>query len=435
MNLIAWLRHSGKWISDLPVGSSWGRTQSDEIQRNLRWFWFDGLFSAASENIAGNFVSLYILTLGAEQSQIGLMSSISNLAGAVLLLPGALIAEHASSRKKVAMLTGGGVARLALLILIFVPILFKDLNVVWIAIGLSVIRDSMGNLGYPSWMSVTQEIVPLEGRGRYFGARNFVMGITGIVFTLLAGKLIALYVTPIGYQVALAIAFVLGASSTFSYLHIHESRSSPRESGKLVLSLRELAHILRGQPQFTSIVFTTALWNFSINITGPFFNVYLMKNLKYSTTVIGFLAVISSISGLFVQNKIGSLADRLGPRQLQLVSMALIPLLPLGWTIASQVWHIVLINLAGGVLWGAFNLAQFTLLLNSMPKDQIPRFSAIYQIIVTLSLSAGALAGSFVIKRWGFIAIFLLSAMLRWVAAGLFAKFVHAPVVPGSLTA
>jgi len=153
--------------------------------------------------------------------------------------------------------------------------------------------------------------------------------------------------------------------------------------------------------------------------------VYLVQNLKFSTAVVGFLAVISSISGLFVQNKIGALADRLGPRRLQLISMGLIPLLPLGWTLANQVWHIVLINLVGGILWGAFNLAQFYLLLNSMPKDQLPRFSALYQIIVTLSLSLGALTGSFVIKHWGFIAILLLSALLRWVAVGFFARFVR----------
>jgi len=220
MKFNTWLKRSGQWISDLTVGSSWGRTQPLIVQRNLRWFWFDGLFSAASENIVGNFVGLYILALGATQAQIGLMSSISNLAGAVVLLPGAYLAEHMASRKKVTLLTGGGVARLALLLLVFIPILFKNWNVIWIAIGLSVIHDSMGNLGYPSWMSVTHEIVPMEGRGRYFGARNFVMGITGIVFTLLAGKLISQFISPLGFQIAFGIAFVLGASSTLSYFQI-----------------------------------------------------------------------------------------------------------------------------------------------------------------------------------------------------------------------
>ena len=265
----------------------------------------------------------------------------------------------------------------------------------------------------------------MEGRGRYFGARNFVMGITGIVFTLLAGKLISQFISPLGFQIAFGIAFVLGASSTLSYFQIYENSSSPRQSIKPLLSLKEFVGDLRIHSQFTAIALTAALWNFSINITGPFFNVYLVQNLKFSTAVVGFLAVISSISGLFVQNKIGALADRLGPRRLQLISMGLIPLLPLGWTLANQVWHIVLINLVGGILWGAFNLAQFYLLLNSMPKDQLPRFSALYQIIVTLSLSLGALTGSFVIKHWGFIAILLLSALLRWVAVGFFARFVR----------
>lgn len=424
MIIIQFFKQLIRWFSDLSVGSSWGRTQTKRTQRNLRSFWFDGLFSAASENIVNNFVSLYILALGATQTQIGLMSSISNLGGAILLLPGALIAERAVSRKSVAVLTGGGFARLALLLLVFVPIVFKGGAIVWLAIALSVVRDALGNLGYPSWMSITHDIVPIEGRGRFFGARNFVMGITGIVFTLLAGKLISLFVEPLGFQIALAIAFVLGAFATFSYFHIVEPEREKHQSTLPLLTLRNTVSLFSNYPEFAAIVFTAALWNFATNITGPFFNVYLIQVLKVNTVVVGFLAVISQISSLFLQNKIGALTDRFGPRRLQLVSMCLIPLLPLGWTLSSQVWHVILINLLGGILWAVFNLAQFNILLESMPKDQIPRFSAVYQIIITLALAAGAFAGSLLIKLWGFIAIFVVSALLRWIATSFFARFV-----------
>ena len=47
-------------------------------------------------------------------------------------------------------------------------------SLVWAAIFFSVLRDSFANLGYPAWMAVTNEIVPIEGRGRFFGSRNFI---------------------------------------------------------------------------------------------------------------------------------------------------------------------------------------------------------------------------------------------------------------------
>jgi predicted MFS family arabinose efflux permease len=78
----------------------------------------------------------------------------------------------------------------------------------------------------------------------------------------------------------------------------------------------------------------------------------------------------------------------------------------------------VVINIFNGVFWAAFNLASFNLMLESIPADQVPRSSAIYQIIVTISLSIGALIGSGIITRWGFKETLWVSAFGR-VAAGI----------------
>jgi len=79
------VRKVSHWASDLPVGGAWGRTVREYIQKNLRWLWFDGLFASASDNIIINFISLYILSLGASEFQIGLMSSISSFLAALML--------------------------------------------------------------------------------------------------------------------------------------------------------------------------------------------------------------------------------------------------------------------------------------------------------------------------------------------------------------
>jgi predicted MFS family arabinose efflux permease len=279
-------------------------------------------------------------------------------------------------------------------------------------------------------MAVTNEIVPIEGRGRYFGSRNFIMNIAGMAATLLAGKLITIIVAPIGFQVALAVALVLGISSTFSYFHIQEEPASENPPVSQRVTFRNLIAMFKDQPQFIALTLTAALWNFAINIAGPFFNVQMVQNLKFSAASVGFLAVVMSLTGLLTQNQVGALADRVGARRLQLISMCLIPILPLAWIFATQVWHIALINLFSGVFWGAFNLVSFNLLLNSVPQSQVPRYSAVYQVVVMLSLALGALVGSAVITRWGFIAVVIASSATRFIAAGLFARFVRDPRQP-----
>ncbi len=411
-----------KWLADITVGGPWGRTLDKQHQHNMHWFWFDGLFASASDNIMINYISIYILALGASETQVGLMSSFSSVACALVLLPGALLAEHAARKRNIALINGV-FARLMILLLVFVPILFKSPILIWIAIALSVGRDAFNNFGYPAWMDVANATVPIEGRGRFFGSRNFIMSITGILTTLLAGRLISGFAGTFGYQIALAVSFALGMVSTFSFGHIHEKGNRPQQP-KRSFSLRDLAQMFKEQPQFTALTLTAALWNFGINISGPFFNVQMVNTLKFSAASIGLVAVVTSITTLITQNQIGAWADRVGMRRLQYTSMWLIPLLPLSWIFATQVWHVALINAFSGIVWGAYNLVSFNLLLATIPQGQVPRYSAVYQIVIMLSMALGAAVGSAIIVQWGFIAVLIGSAVVRYSAAFLFGKFV-----------
>jgi predicted MFS family arabinose efflux permease len=134
--------------------------------------------------------------------------------------------------------------------------------------------------------------------------------------------------------------------------------------------------------------------------------------------------VVTSITTLITQNQIGAWADRVGMRRLQYISMWLIPLLPLAWIFASQVWHVALINAFSGITWGAYNLVSFNLLLATIPHGQVPRYSAVYQIVIMLAMAVGAAVGSALIAKWGFIAVLIGSAVVRYSAAILFGKYV-----------
>ncbi len=426
MKPLSVLKNAGQWISELTVGGSWGKTQPAPVQWNLHWFWFDGLFSSAHDSIYLNFISLYILVLGATQAQIGLMSSLSSLAAAILLFPGAFLAERFIHKLKELLVINGALMRFSVLLLVFAPMVFKGSTLVWVAIIVSVVRDGFGNLGFPGWVGLTHEVVPIDGRGRYFGSRSFIMSVAGIVITLLAGKLITLFTGHLGYQVALGVAFIMGALSVFSFSHIRLNPGFSQEE-RPGMNIPGILKSLKGQSFFIKLTITAAVWNFAINISGPFFSVHMLQDLKFSAATIGILAVVQGISTLLVQNQLGIFSDKFGARKVQLFGMILIPLLPLAWAIATKAWQIGVINTFAGIVWGAFNLASFNLLLESMPSKQVPIYTAVYQVVVALSLALGALVGSAAIAHWGFVGVMIASAAVRWVATGLFGKLIPAP--------
>jgi len=98
------------------------------------------------------------------------------------------------------------------------------------------------------------------------------MGLTGMLAILLVGELITRTNIPLGYQIAMGFAFILGLVSTFSFSHLRDPRSSfapGRTAGSF--SPRTILRELKAHPYFLALGLVMAFWNFSLNIAGPFF--------------------------------------------------------------------------------------------------------------------------------------------------------------------
>jgi len=414
-------------FSHLVTSGDWALELLEKTRQNLHWFWFDGLFSSASDNIIITYMTLYVLALGATRAQIGIMSALSSLSATLLLLPGALLVERFNHRREITLLFGGGISRLAILLIALIPFGLNGEALALTAMALSITRDAFANLSFPAWLSFAADIVPMEGRGRYFGSRNFIMGVAGMFTILLVGELITHLKQAEGYQLGMALAFVLGTASTFSFSRLHDPTGQIAPQRPPPLHLPALLRDLRKLPALPALIVTAVVWNFFLNIPGPFFNVYMVENLKASATMVGIASVTTTVSGLLVQRRLGKLADRWGAHRLQLISGLLIPILPIAWVFTRAPWQVIPINLVSGVLWGAYGLAAFNLLLELTPQEGRARYSAMYQLFVTLALAAGALVGGWMVTHWGYTAIFVTSAIGRLLAALLFARFVHKP--------
>ncbi len=407
----------GRWADQLPY----------TVQHNLSWFWLDGLFAVASDNIVITYLTLFVLALGATNAQIGAMSALSSLSAALLLFPGALLVERLGRRKFITLAFGGGFGRLMLLLLSLLPMFITGPAAVYAAMALSVTRDASGNFSLPAWTAMTADVVPLEWRGRYFASRNVAMSIGSIITTIIVGAFITRIGGLTGFQLALLLAFGMGLVSTYSFAHIREPKPAAAPPAAGAESFRALLQNLRAQPEFLALCGVAAAWNFSLNIAGPFFTPYMAESLKANAFEIGFFAVVTSLASMPAFRLFGNLADRWGPRRVQLITGLLIPLVPWVWMATTRPWHIIPINAVSGFLWAGYNLAAFNLLLMMTPENRRARYTALYQIVVTVSLSLGATLGSVLATVWGYNAVFFFSGLGRLAAALLFMRFVRAP--------
>lgn len=409
----------GRWTEQLPQG----------IRQNLRWFWLDGVFANASESIIVTYLTLFVLALGANSVQIGLMSSLSSLGGALFLLPGATLVERWGHRRQIVVFNGGGIARLVLLLLALLPLVLTGPSAVTIAIGLIVIRSISGNFNFPAWMSLSADIVPVAWRGRYFSSRNIMMSVAGMVTVFLAGLIITRTGGLAGYQYVLGLAFILGLVATYSFNRISDPLNSTPPP-KVVRPAMNLGLRLRQDSDFWILCATAAVWNFSLNIAGPFFRVYLVEDLAATATMVAILSIVCSLSALPGQRLFGMLADKWGPRRVVLVTGLFIPGLPLGWAVATTSWQLIPFEIASGFLWAGYNLAIFNFLLMLIPESRRERYSAFYQIVVMVASAGGAMLGGIVAGSWSYTAVFVLSGVGRLIAALMFAGFFRKTVDP-----
>ena len=399
-------------------GGNWVTSHSTDTRRNLRWFWVDGLFAAASDSIPLTFFTLYLLAIGMTGEQVGLLNSLTNLSAALILLPGALMVERFGHRKELTVFWGGGVARFLLVVLALLPLGMTGKMLILMVMAVTILRSLAGNLAFPAWMSFTADIVPIEGRGRYFASRNLVMSAAAMLVTYLAGQWITQNGSLAAYQIALIISFMLGMVSTFSFNKIHDPRPDHHSADSF--SFRSAVADLRASPVFLAFCAVAAIWNFSLNIAGPFFSVYMVQELKFTAAMIAMSSIIPGVTKILTQRKAGELADHFGPRKIQAVVMFLIPVLPIAWVFVKTYYGVLVIQAASGILWGTFELVSFNVLLGILPQNLQARYSAIYQIMIALAFSLGAVVGSTILAVWSYQVVFIASSIGRFSAAVVF---------------
>ncbi len=72
-------------------------------------------------------------------------------------------------------------------------------------------------------------------------------------------------------------------------------------------SPRSMLRDMRAQPIFLALSLVMAFWNFSLNIAGPFFNVYMVTNLKFTASMVGITSIVSTVASLLIQRRVGRL--------------------------------------------------------------------------------------------------------------------------------
>ena len=399
--------------------------QEHEIKKSLSYSTKDGAASTITGNAGDNFVSAYAVALGATNFQIGLLSALPNLLP-VELFTTKLIGKI--SRKKIVISGVMGQVILLLLMATLGFFMFKSATLAaTLLIVLFTLYASTGLFISPAWNSWMKDLTEKIEIGKYFGIRNRIFGIVGLITLIIAGIVLNEFKRLDLVFYGFALLFVVAAlARTISRAYL-KKQYEPRLKIKKE-SYFSLWQFIKKAPtnNYGIFVIFIALINFATTISGPFFAPYLLNQLKFSYITFTILnLVISAAAALLTMPFWGRFLDKYGCVKTMKVTVWALPIIPLLWLASSNPFWIAFIQVFSGTVWAGFNIAAGTFTFHAVTKERMNLCVAYSSVFNGVAIFFGALIGGILaslnIKFMNvFLFVFLVSGIVRIIVIGIF---------------
>ncbi len=420
----------------------------DQLRSSLQASTVDGVFATIFSNAtSGVLLSNFLVGFNASPSQIGLMSSIPLLVNLVQPL-GALWSDRVSSYHWYCFWIYIP-SRLLWLILAVAIFWAKQWNEsTWVSLTLAIVGLTyfLAALGSASWLSWIATLVPSKLRGSYFGTRASAMSLMNLLSIPALGWIISSWGGGDfqAYGVVLLLGVMTGIISLgfqFWMVDVNPSDRYPARKTKETeieftiaptrnlpdsasQKLRPSVSQFLQDKNFLLFLLYLAVWMFAVNLSAPFFNVYLLDTLAIDLRWVTSYNSLQAGAHLVMLSVWGKLADRVGNRSILLMDGVLVALFPLLWLITDAnrvslwLWFPLLHLLAGGS-WAAIELCTNNLQLGVASLRHQPLYFAFAAAIAGISGAVGIWVGGLLAEYadyGGILGLFALSAIVRLIA-------------------
>ncbi len=398
-----------------------------KIKNSLKLSVLDGISFSAMAGLTQNYITPFALALKATTSQIGLLASIPNLTMAVSQLTAPAFTERAGSRKGLilpmvlmhALMWGP---------ILLIPYLFPTAGVWWLIVFITL-STVIGGLANPAWGSLMADLVPGEMRGRYFSFRGRIMVLVTMAFSLIAGAVLQFYTDKvfIGFTIIFGGALLSRLLSLYFLSGMYEPAVSQNAEKKQ--SLLHLAKHL-GSSNLGRFTLYVSLIMFATSIAGPFFSVYMLRDLKFSYATYVMITTAHAISNVAFQTFWGRRADRAGNIKVIRFVSCLLPFIPLLWLGSYNMFYLMGAEVFSGMTWAGFNLAASNFVYDASDQENRTKQIALFNAFNGVAVCLGALLGGYlaphlpVLFDYNIRTLFMISGLTRGLIVIVFLRII-----------
>jgi MFS family permease len=372
---------------------------------DIAWF---GLAMASTSR----FLSIYAIRLGATPFELGLIAALPGLA--LLFSTGMSIWWRRRYRNSVrALLWPAFGFRLAFLLPALAPLFPPEWQVAWLIAAATLPAIPQGVAG-AIFIVLMRESVNDALLTRLQSRRQLALNVTVAISAVAFGVLLEAVPFPTNYQIMFVLAFVFTMFSQWHVTRVREMFPAPVVAAMVQQPVTRIWKSVDFQ-MVGNLTFFMHLAFFSVIAVVP---LYLVEHMGASESYVAMFGMVELAAGALMASLADRLIRRVGSRTLIALAMLGTALAPIIIAFAPSLELALVAGAISGAAWTLASISIFSLLIERVHAEDMPRATVAFQQLVALAIFIGPLIGSTLTQnRVNIVMVLMLGASLRLIAA------------------
>ena len=372
--------------------SSWFSQTFGFVRGNILVLTISGSLGMFSRSMVFPYVPLYVLSLGGDPEQVGIVYALGPLGGLLMFPIAGYLADHMNRPRLIAL--AGYFSAVMLLINAVAP--------TWEWVAAARLLQGLAVFHFPASSAIIADSLPPEHRGRGMATMAAMAGTVALFAPYLAGTTLDAWGVERGMRilyVAMAAAYAGGA--TINLLFLKETRQVSPDR----VRMDNLAQTFRGV--YADIVpmlrgFSPALKAMSVIVTlcfvcnglaGPFWVVYVTTEVGLSSSQWALILLVEAGLRNLSTIPAGFLVDHFGRRRFILMVLLFSWVIPL-LLLAGSFAQVLVLRCVIGIISAFFSPAMGALMADIVPSENRGRvMAAIGRGTVMVGGATGGIGG------------------------------------------
>ena len=374
-------------------------------ERGLRYGFRDGACQAVTQGSGEQYLSAFALLLHASPFQLSVLSALPQLIGTGAQLASVKLLQWFPNRK--ALISAGTVGQaFAWIPIVLLPLLFPQWGP-WLVVGGAAAYFACAQFTTPAWNSLIADWLDQHERGAYFARRAQIIAILSFFALCGAGWMLSLWQHSTtawwGFVLIFAMAGsarILSALALSPVQDVHQTAHQEAQQGFRDFFRQSATR------DFRRFLFFSGLMHASVLIAGPFFVLYMLKDLQLSYLGYGGWLAAGLLGQLLTLQAWGYFGDRFGNKALLSITGFTVSFLPMLYLVSTNLGFLLAVNFLGGIIWAGLALGLQNYVFDSVRPEDRAKAIALYSTVNAIGWSAGALLGSWLVEH--------LPARIEW---------------------